>query len=369
MQNILLGAVFFIAPFLIKFSQLANETGLSKQYAQILTGNNFLWVAKDFCFYSLVALLVIFIKSDKRITRYCSVFLGIFVLFALNTYDYLAPFVYRQGIGVFFGAILASTLLKKRNLEFAHLGVAIAAIAMSVFLVFEYYWGASYSQLASSFINAEAVKILKADRLLGVLGHANATGAYIALGAASLLHFRGYVFLPFLVLGVYLSNSSMALVTLTCVVFYYFVDKWARCRFLYVLMALSMILFAVFYSGGIDTRRLDIWENALHIFKFKIFGYGPGYIATMLPITYQNGVEVVRNLHNEFLEAYYFYGIFSLLILEIFRKCSQTKNSAFGAGCFGVFINMYGNFTFHVSATAMIAILFLCSSYNTLDEV
>lgn len=164
---------------------------------------------------------------------------------------------------------------------------------------------------------------------------------------------------PFLLLipGIYLSNSTMVQISCLICALSYFV-KNTKLLIAPITMMISLFLvnlkynFAEWFSGQ---GRLVVWKWCIG--EFKWIGNGLGYLSNHFPVTMNEGFA---QIHNEYLEFIYAYGLILIpILIYIILKIIKSEHSLLKCSLIGLMVNCMGNFPFHISGLAMVGLILL----------
>lgn len=351
-------------PFILKISSVTQKTGYDV-YSYVLTNGQFTRFSKDTLFLLLAPALVFFGKELRQIKE--KYLLVILAFLFIHTNDFLKPASFYQFIMICAGATIGATIYKKADentKEIFFKSILTSAFACCCWVFLEFAGVRPYRVWVELLENIRITSTHPPDHYTGPLNHPNLTGAYIALSVPAVLYLKRYIFLPTFAVALYLLDSALPIVTALSILGYYGYSKIVNKPNLYPFIALFIAGVFVYITGvgGLDNQRFYIWEQALKRLSFNpIIGGGLGFFGDTFHNSYPLGHHMTqhKNLHSEYLTLYTSFGLVGLIALFYALKRAVSNSSpAITAGLFGVFVNMYGNFTFHVSITALVGICY-----------
>lgn len=331
-----------------------------------LSRGDFGRVSKDNLLVVLMALICFLLPARKRtlpIFLYIALGYGLFSLF-INQYEPAAFVVMLQTFYIGVGALFFASYYEKHTedgKDFILNGMSVGCLIQCAIV---------FCNELDFFVYFEAVKLFnpEANPLdigfpgIGSLGNPNLLSAYVSLTAVSMFRERWWVFLPFPIIALIISNSLMGYFSLAAGAFYFinlnfnFIKK----QYVYLMAIFGMIL--PFFTGlnGHDSKRLIAWKINLNLVDLShfIFGKGPGWFyGHGIPVS---RIEILVQEHNEFLSLFNLFGIIGIgLLVPTFIKFIRTpdRSMIFPSILFAGFINSYGHFSLHQSTTAIILIV------------
>ena len=345
MLSNLIGVGLLLTPFITRFSE---------QYDVRMGKNSFLF---------MLIPLILFCSSELRQNKKTALLLGILAFNSFFfTYNYISLRYFIQhtffitGIMLFY-VLSTSQLNIKTILKYIRTLGAIQTILVS----FNYFGIDLYYKTLALFYSSEYTMNPKSKGLiLGSLGNSNTVGALIALTTPAFLGTRLF-FVP--IIGALISSSSMAVLTVLGCFLYYYYNK----RFNKFLPWLALILTGTafgllgFPTGYFSsTHRLRVWNISIDLLQGVEFLTGRGLGAFAEAMKNYKIPFIYQHIHNEYLEVLHAFGLVGCLIigLLVFDSIKRTKNNIILSGMFATAINSYGNFTFHISATAFLGLIY-----------
>lgn len=356
-MNTILGVALLCHPYILRLSSALSLKGLDV-YAQILTSGNLTRFGKDSLFLIMAPLLSLFGRDLRELPKF--EFLAMFFLVVatfVNPNDFLLPASFYQTIMTIAGVTITVNLYKKITDETKKTFLTCLVFSSWVFMAWvflEKFNIKPYRIYVNLFQNITVKSTHHISHVAGPLGHPNLSGAYLALSIPALLNYKKFKTVGFSFLAIYFCDSAMPIVTALAIISYYF---WIKSGFnreapFYIFLILGVISF---FTGinGLDNQRFAIWEKALSLDFNWLIGGGVGFFANNYP------VSTVKHEHSEFLAVFMSYGIIGLgLFLALFKRAIRASSPSVTAGLFGVFVNSYGNFPFHVSVLSLVSICY-----------
>lgn len=153
------------------------------------------------------------------------------------------------------------------------------------------------------------------DDAWGVYGNPNMLGCALALGLASTLAYRLWLFVPPLAVGLWLTQSRGAILGASAAGFIWL---WKKDWFVALLSAVAAACTLYWVGVGRDAsmwQRLGIWQDTLNHLTFFGSGWGSFYEAYWaFPIKTNVGIARTPHAYNDFLELMFELGIGALLL-------------------------------------------------------
>lgn len=326
---------------------------------------------KDFFFYFIVCLGVVLFGNSK-LPKTESIILGLLMVVGfLNQYNFMDYFSAYQMFFVFISIVFLAHIygnIEKINLLNI---VAISGALGSVFILFEACGVYLYKEYVNLMYSGALVD--KKSVITGALINSNLSGAHIALAMPAIFRRKFAYLAPLYMSALYLCDSTMAVGTAVAGLLYFGYTKYFRAQSLPYLGAL-IAMFALFWFSprgqfGIDSGRFQAWDLMLQkaIVHFP-FGNGMGWFASNFHKKYSVFNMSFVQEHNEFLSAYFMYGLFGIVSgLILLGRAIKGTNRIAAAGLFAFFVNCFGNFPLHVTPLAAIGIIYYALSLKSTE--
>lgn len=214
----------------------------------------------------------------------------------------------------------------------------------------------------------------------GSLTNENWSGALIALTFPALFYWRFYVFIPVSLLSLYLLKSAMPVTSAFVGICAYIAVKLFDMKKIKNIALVASIFPALlvligppktgFFESG---PRVWLWERIWSLVHWYdlIIGKGVGFFAAVFPTKFLlHAVVPFRQMHNEYLEILFAFGVIGLAIfyylyLQIYK--TEKLHPIFYAIIAAALFNSIGHFTFHVTSTALVGII--AYSFLTKKEI
>ena len=170
--------------------------------------------------------------------------------------------------------------------------------------------------------------------------------------------------LAIIIPALFICNSTMVqLSCIICAISYYV--KNTKILLLPLTMSISLFLVNLKYNYSewlSGQGRVPVWLWSIK--NTKLFGNGLGHLSDSMP---SFGGEVFQQVHNEYLELVYVYGLIIVpMLCYVIFKVVNSKHSLLKCSLIGLLFNASGNFSFHISAIAIIGIILIAE--NLRDE-
>lgn len=215
---------------------------------------------------------------------------------------------------------------------------------------------------------------VEATKILGSFGQETLAAAYVAILAPLFLVGRWRWFLFPIILAVVLSTSAIATTSLVAGILFYFIIRYFSnlftilTIFTFVLFAfLAFALYFIDFNYFDDKGRFLVWsilmKDFFHSSIFSIlFGHGFGYIYENTRILCKDCKEIFTYAHNEYIEAFFIWGISSVFLIypfikRLFKSQNFYKYSFISACLVALSVNCIGNFPLHLSPIGLGAML------------
>jgi hypothetical protein len=356
--NLILGVGLLLHPFILRLSSILTVEGYNL-YAQLLTNGQLTRFGKDSFFLIMAPLLSLTGKEFRVLPKFefLAMFFLVFITF-INQNDFLFPTAFYQSIMILSGASILINLYKKitnktKSLFFVCL--IVQAWIFSGWIFLEKLGVKPYRIYAEALGNVAVKSTHAITHVSGPLGHPNLTGAFLALTIPALLHYKKFKSIPIILTAIYFCDSALPIVTALGVILFYFYSRYFNTGNLLPFLLTTVFGVIAYFTGvnGLDNQRFHIWETALNLDFNWLIGGGLGFFAD----NYLR--QHVKHEHNEFLAVFMTYGFIGVgTLFFMIRRAVRASSPAITAGLFGVFVNSYGNFPFHVSVLALVAVCY-----------
>ena len=203
------------------------------------------------------------------------------------------------------------------------------------------------------WMRTESLSTIDSRAMTGLFGNNNFLAAYLAISLPFFFRCKWYYGLIAVVPVLYFCKTTSAMIPAivgACFFFYPILSiKW---RVVSVLGAVSAgTLYAFFDHSPIHTNpRWSDWWFALDQIRFNIytliFGMGPG-----------SGWGKTYPMHNEWLQCFHQYGAIGLSMMIGFVVTVCRRNRIIFTAFLIAAINMFGNYSLHLSPSAFLIIL------------
>lgn len=351
MTNILAGVGLVLTPLISRYSVVFSSRS-----------------SKDSFFYILAIIFMMTAKKEGR-KPYLAVLLSILVFNSFFfTYNYLSLRYFMQHVffcvgAVFFYHLATSRLSLKRLIPY----IRTLGIIQTMLVIFNHFGCDLYIQtLFYLWSDHYAINPEISYRIVGSLGNENTIGALIGMTAPA---FLGSWLMVIPLIGVILTKSSMALITVIGCYAYYFYNKNYNKYLPWVAFSIAAVLFGFLgFPGGYfsDSNRLKVWKISVNLLDGVEWLSGRGLGAFSEAMKEKPIPFIYNHIHNEYLEALHAFGLVGLLIITtiVILSIKRTNNNIILCGMFATAINCYGNFTFHISATAFLGLIYFALAYK-----
>lgn len=369
MNFILYLGVFVALPFLILPSKLVtpNVVGAYEFMARALSSSDPVRTSKDFIFMFLAVLICVNAKKTNNLQKIDTLAVTLFIILALvNVPDFLYINVFYQSIMFLVGIVFYITTYQQLNKSIIQnicWLISISGAIASFVVIFEKF-GFNYGDFYAQMLGLKKVITNDYHKMVGHLGQVSLSTSYIALCTPAVLYLRKYFLLPLYAYAIFTLGGAIGGATFIAIILYFYTSKYINSILIYIVTSFLMVTFTITGLNGLDTRRFDVWIESLENINISLIGNGLGYFSVFFPTAenLQKYGEVLRNPHNEFLSALFSFGVIGAICFLAIFIISKPKSRAIGCGLFGVFVNCYGNFVFHLSSIAPIALFYIAVS-------
>lgn len=203
----------------------------------------------------------------------------------------------------------------------------------------------------------------------GSLGNPNLLGGYVALCIPAFFRKKWVYLIPIALFVLIASGSVISILSAAAGLAYYATRNKIHKKWFYASASFAMILFFFTGMNGMDSGRLEIWQNNLSMLERTnwIIGNGVGWFQDQRAMW---GGAVVAQEHSGFMTILNTFGVFGLLYLAYFLVIYCLKkeaNKLFSTVLFIAFCNAYGHFSIQQS-TMMVVIILAAAICSAKDE-
>lgn len=183
------------------------------------------------------------------------------------------------------------------------------------------------------------------------MGNRNFLSAFLAISLPMFFRPGWKKFIPFIIIGLGLSQTSTAIAAALIGTGWYFCG-WKGAGLAVLPGCLYYLLFKLNVHALSLGTRLDYWSDAIHKISNSwitmLFGVGPGVYWQ-----FQN------DLHSEYMNALFNLGILglALIILYIVKSSRRQSDKILFASFIVICLNAVGNHLMHTAPTAMLALI------------
>ena len=359
MFNYILGLGLFLVPLILRLTPNASTVRMSK----------------DIFYYFIVCLLVLFYEKQKEVGLKTKLILSYFLFhcyFFTNAFAEIYFWTQFQmvSISVVFFYLLISSKINK-NLIFNI--ISIAGLIQALWCICNFFGIEPYYEIFNLFGKKLLFERYQAGQGIGALGNTMLSGAFIALCAPSLFRPKWAYIVPIYLLGIITTNSLMSLATLVGIILYYFYSKYVQLKFLPyfgLIIVCSCFIFFGFpeYGYFTDNDRLKLWTVSLNNIHNWFIGNGLGNFPNEIPniILMDANQSKPMHAHSEYVESIYAFGVIGIapIVYFFYQSIKKTNNIILLSAIFGIAINCFGNFTFHIAPLAMLSLTYLSLSFG-----
>lgn len=356
MLSYLIGGSFVATPFIFRFTGNLSTLRMSKEI---------------FLFFALM-LFVFFYEKVNEIDFKIKLSLITLICFSFIHTQIFASSVWWRQFQFFASGIVFLYILLTARIDFN-----IIKKSLMILCLIESFWtilsifNIEFYNVVFSLFFEKVVQIRDGFYNMGSLGNPNLSGALISITAPLFFSRKHWVGLIPIVVALVAGGSIMPLITFIAG-FCYFI--WLNLNlnkyvpYLLFLIAGLFFIMVGFPEGYLsDNSRLEAWKKTILFLDNFIFGKGLGHFSAFFSRSFVINGEYFRNTHNEYLQVLYNFGlvgfsIFSYLFVSLLRRKEEILISC----CiFAIAVNCYGNFLFHISLTAFVALTIFAIGYRS----
>ena len=250
-------------------------------------------------------------------------------------------------------AVMRSTAKK----EFFFNAVCILAIVQMVLALMQAFAGFDlYVAVLNLFI--ETMSTISPDSAIGTMGNNNYLSGYLAMAFPFFLRKNWVYALPSIILTLYVCNTSTAIAAFGAASAYY-LFRFKKFRFVLPLAVVAAIAFYVIVSEGgsgqtlVSDVRWKFWAAAID----RILNGGWWSILFGLGLGGKTGVAV--NLHNEWVQTAFHFGIVGVGIVVWFISTLKTNDRLLKASIIAIVVDCMGNHPMHLIPSAILIMVVL----------
>ena len=240
------------------------------------------------------------------------------------------------------------------NLKYFYNAICIAALLQGVIAIFQYL-GIDIVYLTLKSVMPPWRTLEPVPHAVGTLTNQNFLGAFMAISLPFFFRKRWVYLIPVIVLALWFSLTTTAVVAAVCGVVVYFRKAWAL---------LAALVVVIGYNGFIDPSRafqadarLELWAysagEVLSSFKSFLFGVGPDYT-----FHYTKGFESYSP-HNAYVTVLLHYGVVGLCLVAGFIATVYRGNRLLFAAFIAAIVSCLGNPTIELAPSAFLVLIIL----------
>lgn len=330
-------------------------------------------VPKDFFFAFAVIISAFLFKRKNSIPWLAPLSIALIGMAFLNQYNFTSLSVQYQFVMFscgMFALLQISSNISSFDRRIIKNALAITCVIQSILVVVSAFGIDLYRHMVELVYGATTLDISLKDMKtvsigLGSLQSRSLSSALIASTLPFLFNGKFKIFIPLTVAALYLADSTMAIMSipLAMIVMAYkkFIGKNGLALLLTATLACAIYLIYTTDSGFFNgSERALAWAQSVeHYFSnFEFFGKGLGYVYDNYHLFGSERVKM-RQLHNEYLEILYAFGIPGILIC-VYGLFSILKTSRPSLELMSFLImcgNGFGFFNLHISSTALVFVV------------
>jgi len=328
---------------------------------------------QDFFFFFATSLSLILFGFYKPVDLKIKLIAGgFFALAFLNSFNFTSMMYVYQIILIStfclalvqFNSQSLTDIDKKLSILFN--GIGVSAIIQVILGILQKF-GHNPHQLLYFFLELGGKQKYISVGSTGTLNNQNIFGCFLALALPVFFRKKWCYFIPFILLGIYLSASTGPLLAIVgCVVGYTLHKKVQKLYYLAPLLGL-VFTYCVYVSPLSEQKfpRKTIWRNMIDKTKSEHYlkGYGTAFVTENKKSWKGRYVYPADQAHNEYLELFITYGAAGvILVTAYFYLFYNTVSPILSAITAGSLVSSLFHFNLHISITAL---MFLVSiSYN-----
>jgi len=193
-------------------------------------------------------------------------------------------------------------------------------------------------------IKAAATNLYIPSGSNGSMSNVNHAGALLAMCAPFLFNRKFLWLTPIYAIGVYLTASTAPVLAIIGAILIYLINsnKWRE--LLLLIAPFVALLSASIVPYFVSNARTEVWEHTISKISLlrHLHGHGIAHFAIYAK-KYSPGVETFRQLHNEFLEFYFAFGIIGLILFKkLWFELIQDKPKEMQAALMSVLMGHKG---------------------------
>jgi hypothetical protein len=327
--------------------------------------------------YAFFMMIIVFYTGKTKFKREDMAVLYFIPASFFLSQHFLSSYTFHQwlltSLGIFTYLKLKNTSL---NREFLYKLLSFACLTQSFWLLLDYsnvdlygeFIGLVYDNVQKITDTGTKWEVTEYKAVTGSLGHPTLSGAYVAALLPFVYKQQKYL-TPLPVIALYLTASSMSIVSAYVGVLYFLTAKLKYRAYIWVshIIACAGLLYYGNSHGGFfnDSARLVNWRELISRYWYKSpwFGNGPGYIETLMFRLHRNA-EIFRPEHNEILTVFFQYGFVGLAVLAFYAKFQvvqfkKENDVYFKAALLALLFNCLGSFPLHIASLNFIFIILL----------
>lgn len=351
----ILGAGLILAPFVVRLSSVSA-----------------IRTSKNFFFMVLVGMLVLFTDRLKTPAKVFYPLIGLTVLAYFNTSNFINFNYYEQFQLLISYVLFLFLLISNYDHKYSSLlynAVCISGLVQVFYIILNSFDINPIYHIFNFFYPGDVIReTYDQSKSYGSLANTNLTGAHLAFCFPCFFRSKWIKLTPFILLGVYMCNSAMPVLTVigsSLYLLYYskYKEKWTP----WILFSAASLLhfFSPFKLSGFlsDSTRKIAWDKTMDlIYGWKsIYGYGLGHYKTYFHKYFPINGLLFTEAHNEYLQIIYNFGTIGLFLIGyvVVTSIKSTSNKIPLIGMFAFAINSYGNFPLHIASLGMLGIFYM----------
>lgn len=357
MVSFILSAGLLALPFTIRMTSYVNTLRMSKEIFLLL----------------IMSLVFFFYNKTKEIDfSLKALFVGFLCFAYFNTSIFASINFWLQfqfvSISLVFFYFLLTTKLNKSLIENS---LRIICLIDCSWIILNYFNIPIYDYIVNAFFNLVEIKDNSGGIYpIGFLANPNLDGALISLLSPLFITRKFIIFLPIILIVLLLGKSTIPLATFLGIILYFVYNKYTKEKWLpyiaFILVGGFFILNG--FPGGFlsDNSRLEVWEKSIGMIENTLTGNGLGHFALNFSKKYIVENQRFVSAHSEYVQMFYNFGFIGLsaMAFTFIHFIKNTNNLIYSSFIFGLSINLYGNFTFHIMPTSIIIMIMLAIGYK-----
>lgn len=354
MLSYLIGGGFIATPFIFRFTGSLSTLRLSK----------------DIFLYFLLMLIVFFYEKVNEIEfkhKLCLILITVFAF--VHTEIFAIPAYWRQfqlfSSGIAFLYILSTAKIDYKIIKASLMILCLIESSWVLLNTFDFEF---YKVIFTLFFK-NVIQVREEILNVGSLGNPNLSGALIAITSPLFFSRKYFLLLIPIIAAIILGGSIMPIMTFIAGILYFLWLNLNLNKYLpYVLFSIAGIFFIVngFPQGFLsDNSRLEAWTKTINFLDNYVFGKGLGHYSMYFSKKYVIENQLFKSTHNEYLQLFYNFGFsgLTLFFIPFIGLLNRCKNKIILSCIFAISVNCYGNFLFHISLTAFVALAIFAIGY------